>query len=480
MFKYLLLFAIYTFCVTPVFEAGERVKGSELRCKYRFTITDLNNDGLQDIVVLSGGGDRAYIHYNEGSIGKPSFSFSQRLFINFSELEPNLVTLSYSIQAFDWDKDGDPDFILSDGNGYNYGGVYLATNIGSASNYLLRPGHKLANSTTTTYCRAADLDRDGLNDILYNDKGRILWRRNLVANDSATKVDSAVVLRCTGIDSISSVTGSRFETADLNGDSLVDIITFGGTGNVVRFYAGSTDPDSFSTPVTIFSFPKGVDLSICDWNNNGINDILVLDSSIGALLYFQNKGTASAPVFSTLADDTIRGSELSQIEEFMNFQLLDWNKDNRMDIVIGGGFDVHCSGSNPALKLYLNQSSEGIPKFENGHIIRPLTNSNGGGYWNGGRFPAIADYNNDGYLDMFATWNYSTSGQKNINYFTGNNSTQSSYFFAKESVSVFPLYGSAEFFASPVVVDWNKDGLTDLLISTRNDADNTVKIFYYP
>jgi hypothetical protein len=138
---------------------------------------------------------------------------------------------------------------------------------------------------------------------------------------------------------------------------------------------------------------------------------------------------------------------------------VDWNNDGKKDLLVGeqAGY----------LRIYLNTGTDASPVFSGYSLVKV-----GGVNWknaNGFTKPEVVDWNNDGLFDIVCgdggggVWllrNQGTAGSPLFNTAT---------FLYNGS---YALVGSSR--ASPVVVDWNRDGKKDLILG---GYDGTLRFY---
>ena len=182
---------------------------------------------------------------------------------------------------------------------------------------------------------------------------------------------------------------------DYNFDGKKDLLVGTKEGNIMLLLNnGSDNAPSFSHYQYLRTESGDIDVGISaapfivDYNNDGAQDLLVGNDE-GSLLYFANRGSNSAPIFtfSTSLHD-VNGSEIA-VDSYCKPFVVDWNDDNKKDILLGSG--------NGTLKLYLNNGSDSNPVLASSSIL-----INGEKLLNVGNdsSPFVTDWDVDGDKDL--------------------------------------------------------------------------------
>lgn len=242
----------------------------------------------------------------------------------------------------------------------------------------------------------ADVDQDGDDDILFDNRRAdiIYLKNNNGVYDYATPEENIF----SGI-----VTANAFSISyiDLNGDGKRDIV--GGSAIGVQYFQ-STSTGFSSVPVasgpfsaiTTFDYPK---TDFADVDSDGDFDLFLSDATDATqsryyVRYFENTGSATAPVFT---ERTGTANLLNGIlEEYELYpRLADIDHDGDLDALIGEGGDVHAEivNSNEFL-FYENVGTTGAPSFVYvGDLVPQYENAE---YFS----PAFSDIDHDGDLDV--------------------------------------------------------------------------------
>jgi len=193
---------------------------------------------------------------------------------------------------------------------------------------------------------------------------------------------------------------------------------------------------------------------VVDWNGNGKKDLMVGESSAGNVQFFANTGTDASPLFAGGVLVTADGVAITTSTGFRSGstpQAVDWNNDGFLDLITGE--------ANGSVRVYPG-SVAGLTDY---------TAVQAGGWdftaLGGSSKPEVADWNNDGAKDLLVGNGYGT-----IDLLLNTGTDASPSFTTSQTV----LAGLADLsvgfngVASPVVVDWNRDGKKDLIVGNRN------------
>ena len=245
---------------------------------------------------------------------------------------------------------------------------------------------------------------------------------------------------------------------DYNLDGKKDLLIGTYEGKIAIFTNKGTD----KTPqFSGYSFlkEKGKDIDVgshaapfmVDYNNDGVSDLLVGNRE-GYLIYYENKGDNHNPLFtSPIVLKDANGSDIS-VESYSTPSVLDWNHDNKKDIVLGSG-----SGT---LSLYLNKGSDSDPSFS-----PPFPIEAGGTEVNVGSFasPFAADINSDGIRDLLIG-----DGKGCIHVYLGSDRDSGIHLTRAEKLQLNGQELMVEGSSIPFPMDWNNDGNLDLLTGSSD------------
>jgi hypothetical protein len=280
-------------------------------------VCDLDGDGDNDLIY---GTDDGTIFYYQNT-GTPSAPVLTRNTSYFSMIKIDGGASTASLA--DYDNDGDLDLI----SGEQLGKFQYFRNDGTSSNPLF-------TKTTTSFTsidagsysspRFVDIDKDGDYDIVSGALDGMLY---CYINTSGTFSQNTTIF--SGID-----VGwqSQPSFADLNNDGHLDLIVCGEVAAEAKFYKnngsnGFVIDNTFLAGITIpsYSHPCFVDV-----DGDGDFD-LVFGRSGGSLTFYENTGTASAPVWQ-LNSDVFPGVAVPQ-KAAPDFG--DMDGDGMKDLIIG-------------------------------------------------------------------------------------------------------------------------------------------------
>jgi hypothetical protein len=329
------------------------------------TVYDWNNDGLDDIVLVSNGSPcRFYQNTGNGFV-----------------LIPPLVSTNYHIKQLtfvDFDNDGDPDIFITCylqpfrlfENVGNLQFVDISFQAGFPATTLRNFGHSWV-----------DYNRDGFLDVyittyaVLQDGKNMLFRNN--GNGTFTNVAGSL-----GVDD-----GFGFSLqsvfADFNKDGLPDLFIANDKATPNSLYiqiSGGAFLD-YSAQSGVNEVFDAMSAAVGDYDNNGFDDIYVTNNPTGNRLYhnygnfeFQNKANTAGVVSNRFG---------------WGAQWLDIENDGLLDLFVAT--DAAGMGSDHRNHVYRNNPGGTFDDL----FLFPMTSVNIRSF-----SPAIGDFNNDGYPDI--------------------------------------------------------------------------------
>lgn len=265
-------FSKSTFTPSPTYYCGKSV------------LADLDKDGLPDIASINPGSSASVSYFKNTSSGGS---------INFNVVPVNKTAPQTigDIVATDLDNDGDNDIIVSSTNGASYQSVYYNLNTNTVAGTI-----SISNTFTTIYdllpkgsffsrpvaLALADFDNDGDMDI-----------SSIIKGTSPTSDNCAFIHRNDGSLSFTSFYTGNYtsntnitftvKTSDLNGDGKTDI-TFGNQNSSGRFSilnkysSGTLISTDFANYTSFSPSTSWESFSVDDFNNDGKVDVIVKEN----------------------------------------------------------------------------------------------------------------------------------------------------------------------------------------------------------
>ncbi|MFH1963194.1 MAG: VCBS repeat-containing protein [bacterium] len=370
---------------------------------------------------------------------------------------------SVALSIGNMDEDDKQDMVVGDENGF----VWFYKNIGENNSMIFAAGEKLTCPTgdlkvsnyATPYI--IDWNSDNLPDLLVGDgEGNV---RLFTGNGSANSphFDDGSPLE----DSNGAIDVGEYSCpylADYNSDGTLDLLVGNGAG-FVWYYPGqdSANPTIFGTGTMIQAMKAGTrtDMNVggkaapifCDWNEDGLKDMIVSDE-YGYINYFRNNGTLTSPAFGT-ASSRIKANNLDiDVGWEAKSAIINWDGDKKNDLLI--------ADKSGQLTLFKNIGSNASPLFSSGSKIQgEETNLDAGDFSS----PIVVDWNGDGKKDLICgdeLGNISVYLNLGTNKFGARFRVQTSGTGTAGDLDVGDN-------SMPCIVDWNEDKKKDLLVGNK-------------
>jgi Bacterial Ig-like domain (group 3)/FG-GAP-like repeat len=271
-------------------------------------VSDLNHDGILDIVAYSSGGLAVFL-------GKGNLQFSDPVHYNLTG--NNIQATSSDLYAFaDLNGDGNLDIVAAGING-----IYIT--YGRSDGTFDAVVNRTLGTNSIYAAMVADFDGDGVPDVVTTD--------NVNLGISKGKSDGSLAdLTQIPAGNISFTGSPSLIHGDFNGDGKQDIIVAGSASGEFNDYLINGNGDgTFTSPVIIpYSSSLGVALdsntSVGDLNNDGRDDLIRADNSFIYSRLSQPDGSFSAPIKSSIPSDFSLN--------FAIFALADFDHDGKIDI----------------------------------------------------------------------------------------------------------------------------------------------------
>jgi hypothetical protein len=332
MYKYHYLAKIFVLCLfgiyltTPVLATGlflPYVTYPMASSPEAAAIGDVNNDGLNDVVVATT--DKAFV--NEPDDDHKVHVFLQQangdllLSAKYDVTGAFYVYQPTSVDIGDLNNDGRNDIVVNTNNAI---GIFLQNSSGTMDPMVTYP------STSSYRVRVGDFNSDGRQDVVSLASNVDVF----LQNSSGTMNPSvAYVVTHGGNDDL--------EVGDVNNDGRQDIVILSGKtlGILLQNSSGTMNSPVYYV-LTDAPITNGV--AVGDINGDGRDDVAVTYNYNVAAFYQNVSGTLDAPVNYASSGDT------------KPVDIGDVNGDGLGDVVSAGGptLEVHLQGSNGSLLPY--------------------------------------------------------------------------------------------------------------------------------
>lgn len=227
------------------------------------TSADIDGDGDMDVLGCSWNDHTIASFFNDGA---GHFGGAQMITTTANRV-------SY-LNTADLDLDGDMDLVAS---GFSYFVYYLNTGNGEFGEPIPLTGYTSGDIPFAM----ADLDRDGLVDIVHITSGysRLAWFKNLGSGSFSPQV--VIAQYVSG--------GPLLAAGDMDGDRDVDLLI--GTSTELQLFPNDGS-GQFSLPVSFGVENSQADaLVVVDVDGDGLNDVLSANNTLNLIAYYRNLGS---------------------------------------------------------------------------------------------------------------------------------------------------------------------------------------------
>lgn len=407
-----------------------------------FSNIDLNFDGKNDLVIYEKNGNTILPFVQQGTGTTPDFDYAPAYTSAFPQLDATWILLQ------DFTCDNQPDLFA----GTSTGRILCYRNTSPAGGPLQFTLYTTAlktrypfftdlSYTITDLPAFTDVDGDSDLDILTfgGISTTVEWHRNYAMENFS---------RCDTFDFVMETDcWGQFSENQFNNNVTLNLSCKGNTGGNKTLHSGST-------------------LLALDADGNGTREIIIGDISYNTLVFLTNGGTPQN-AHMTAKDTTFPAYDVpADVQVFPAAYYVDVTGDNIRDLVVAP-FPENASWNVGNVWYYLNTTTDNNPVFSfqtdsllNGEMIDIGTDAN----------IAVLDENGDGLTDLLLG-NYltKTSGQSDrsrlVLYHNTGTPTQPAFTLASEDyLSLSTLLGPAVAGLYPACGDIDGDNDTDLLI----------------
>ena len=206
--------------------------------------------------------------------------------------------------------------------------------------------------------RAVDWNRDGRTDLLAGDTDGFIWYfRNETGTFFPVFATGEKILADGKPPSVASSGGhARLDVCDWNNDGQQDLLVADGGGTLTLFL--STGASTLASGQKVIAGGKRIrgaarsSVLVCDWNNDGRKDVVFADET--GYYFHRNVGSPTNPVLEPARPITFDGQTVSYVRPNLG-SFVDWDGDGKSDF-------IGCHFEN-SIRLYRNIGS-GKPNAE--------------------------------------------------------------------------------------------------------------------
>ena len=385
---------------------------------YDLCLCDFDGDGLQDVVITSKQNgpsstkSRRVVFRNTSTVTTTSFVIDE-------ELRNQGSTNAY---CKDLDGDGKPELVVtevvdlsSNESGSEKVEIYHNTSvlgdIRFSSTILFKtiPQDNNGNNRNPTMVEIADIDLDGKNDIIVSNEDRTTKTLDIFLNTSTIGNLSFAESNTTVALPNSNNYSREFGIADLNQDGLPDVVLVETEGQ--NFYYRQNESTAgniqFKDPVIVAA--TGVNniqnVQVADLNGDDFPEIIIADGGAGQTSELIIVKNATGTPGNTISFDEVARVNTSQGPYGISAGDLDGDGD--LDLAVG----VVTSGLK-LVDVFINGSTSSAFSFS--QVTLPVDDNNS-------KSVKIADINGDSKPDILAVTNSIFSTQGNLSVFTNRN-----------------------------------------------------------
>jgi FG-GAP-like repeat len=257
-----------------------------------FSITDWNEDGVNDIIAGTNNGE-LNVYINKSTDTSPEFDGRDE----FGEVDSGSVSVPCIV---DWNNDGLKDVLMGNRNGT----VYVFINKGSNAKPAFEKGYELMDGDVDAGSYSAptvvDWNADGKKDLIVGDfNGHLNVYINIGTDEDPRFDEDPVEVRAEHFNFSTLNYTTPFAVINYN-NGLFDILAGCGDGRVYRFVnTGRKGEPHFLTPQpilvngSVFELKGNTNVIAVDWNKDGKEDLLVSNR-----MSKQTEGMSSSNAFA--------------------------------------------------------------------------------------------------------------------------------------------------------------------------------------
>jgi uncharacterized delta-60 repeat protein len=340
---------------------------------------DYNNDGFDDLLVVNYANTNNFLFKNNGN---KTFTRNSASVIDTDGSDSN--TGSWG----DYDNDGLLDLFVANNSGKN---LLYHNKDGNSFDQILTGG--IVNDITNAWDAAwVDFNNDGLLDVFVSNNSNNFLYKN-TGNGQFVKITSGSIFTDTEA-------SFSFAWGDYNNDGFIDLFVanYGNQNNSLYKNLGNGTFQKISTGAIVNDGGQSRSASWGDYNNDGFFDLYVTNSGQKNFLY-KNNGDET---FTKITNDPI----VNLSNWAFSATWTDYNSDGYLDMAVVRSTDTD------SVTLFSNNKDGSFSRIKDGSLLATGTSS-----WS----ISAADFNNDGYEDLYVAGRGYNKGYLFENINTSNN-----------------------------------------------------------
>jgi FG-GAP-like repeat/IPT/TIG domain/Secretion system C-terminal sorting domain len=299
---------------------------------------DFDMDGKPDIVVANYASSTISVFKNNSTLGSISLS---------AKTDYTTGAQPYSVTVADIDADGRPDMLVANYNTNTFSVFRNTSTVGSIS-FAAKVDYNTSTNNPTTIA-TGDIDGDGKRDIIVGHGGYV----SVFINYSTPSNDIAIAY--TGVSTNLGVTVTGIAVGDIDGDGKADVMAkLAYSNSYITALRNTSTVGNVSFAVSnVNSGDKVSDITITDMNGDGKADVVLTNSLNSNLTFLRNTSTSGNLSFAGFTTMFINTTNLSSLV------CADMDNDGRVDIVYGNTnspFSLGAVRNNPAYTWYSKAS----------------------------------------------------------------------------------------------------------------------------
>lgn len=255
---------------------------------------------------------------------------------------------------------------------------------------LTRPPEDFIGSFYSFSLQTADLNGDGLPDLITADVGGVIYGAHVYISmgDGTFKHSAQVFVNTPFVNALNAA------AADMDGDGCPDVVVSTDAGLVYLFH-GNCDGTfvGFPNVFLIGAGDSGAGLALADVNGDGFVDVVTSSVSIDVNVYGPDAGDSVAVMLGDGKGHLSPGRIYRGQPGMFNIAMGDLNGDGKLDVVTA-------NQETDSVSVYLNDGAGGFGDPMGSYVGPSVDGVTAGSINAPYSGPAVADVNGDGYPDI--------------------------------------------------------------------------------